>query len=138
VRIVCEHDYIMNLVGCGNTAKEARDEFYDGLQHYLPRAFRTTVDMRGKQAQQFAANVAKETPEEMSRDELKAALNLPSSSKMRTAKMIEQLNAQANNTQQATAPAPKPKATQPNAKVNAIMSDGVDFRDLFTQILNNG
>ena len=129
-----EYEYMMSVVGAGDTLKDARDDFYAQLQHFLPRAFRKTVDNRGQQAKQVATLTKHKMPEEMSRDELKAALNLPSSSKMRTAKMIEQLNAQATNTQQATAPAPaKPKATQPNARVQNLMA-GVDLKQVYTQM----
>jgi len=87
-----ELSYIGELVGTGDTAKDAKAGFYGNLQHYLPRPFRTTVDSRSTKA----------TPEdstglasaEMSRDQLKAALGLPSSSKMRTEKMIEMVGKQ--------------------------------------------
>lgn len=102
------------------TLKEAREQFYAGLKHYLPRAYRKTIDERGAKTEVQFTPVAKPAPitEEktlhgnadiMSRDQLKAALGYDRSSKVATKTMRAEFDALQGNATPPAVPTPAPK-----------------------------
>ena len=102
------------------TLKEAREQFYAGLKHYLPRAYRKTIDERGAKTEAQFTPVAKPAPvtEEktlhgnadiMSRDQLKAALGYDRSSKVATKTMRAEFAALQGNATPPAVPTPAPQ-----------------------------
>ena len=102
------------------TLKEAREQFYAGLKHYLPRAYRKTIDERGAKTEVQFTPVAKPAPvaEEktlhgnadiMSRDQLKAALGYDRSSKVATKTMRAEFAALQGNATPPAVPTPAPQ-----------------------------
>ena len=108
------------------TLKEAREKFYAGLKHYLPRAYRKTIDERGAKTEVQFTPVAKPAPvaepapitsvktlygsaDIMSRDQLKAALGYDRSSKVATKTMRAEFAALQGNATPPAVPTPAPK-----------------------------
>jgi hypothetical protein len=114
-----EYAYIQDIYSEGTTAKEAREGFYAELKHFLPRAYRVTNDTRSAVKTKAPAKVA---PESMSRDALKLALGLPSSSRIPTAKLLEMVSEQSAPQAPAT-PAPAPEAENLEAKITALLAN---------------
>lgn len=102
------------------TLKEAREQFYGGLKHYLPRTFKQTIDERGAKTEAQFTPVAKPapitevktlhgSPDIMSRDQLKAALGYDRSSKVATKTMRAEFAALQGNATPPAVPTPAPK-----------------------------
>ena len=102
------------------TLKEASEQFYGGLKHYLPRKFKQTIDERGAKTEAQFTPVAKPAPvtEEktlygnadiMSRDQLKVALGYDRSSKVATKTMRAEFAALQGNATPPAVPTPAPK-----------------------------
>lgn len=130
------------------TLKEAREQFYAGLKHYLPRAYRKTIDERGAKTEAQFTPVAKPAPitevktvktlhgsaDIMSRDQLKAALGYDRSSKVATKTMRAEFAALQGNATPPAVPTPAPKPA-PKPAVHIPQPQTQDIEQLIADLM---
>lgn len=127
------------------TLKEAREQFYAGLKHYLPRAYRKTIDERGAKTEAQFTPVAKPAPiteektlygnaDTMSREQLKVALGYDRSSKVATKTMRAEFAALQGNSTPPAVPTPAPKPA-PKPAVHIPQPQTQDIEQLIADLM---